>query len=52
MERDLGPLEQIERAVQERAKDISLEMAGAGKDMQSAGEKIEEKAEDCRDAEC
>lgn len=27
-------------------------MAGAGKDMQSAGEKIEEKAEDCRDAEC
>ena len=32
MERDLGPLEQIERAVQERAKDISLEMAGPGKD--------------------
>ena len=32
MERDLGPLEQIERAVQERAKDISLEMSGAGKD--------------------
>jgi pilus assembly protein CpaF len=30
--RDLGPLEQIERAVQERAKDISLEMAGPGKD--------------------
>lgn len=27
-------------------------MAGAGKDMQSAGEKVEEKAEDCRDAEC
>ena len=32
MERDLGPLEQIERAVQERAKDISLEMSGPGKD--------------------
>jgi pilus assembly protein CpaF len=32
LERDLGPLEQIERAVQERAKDISLEMAGPGKD--------------------
>ena len=32
VERDLGPLEQIERAVQERAKDISLEMAGPGKD--------------------
>ncbi|MFL6204622.1 MAG: CpaF family protein [Acidimicrobiales bacterium] len=32
MGRDLGPLEQIERAVQERAKDISLEMAGPGKD--------------------
>ena len=30
MERDLGPLEEIERLVQERAKDISLEMAGAG----------------------
>jgi len=28
----LGPLEQIERSVQERAKDISLEMAGAGKE--------------------
>jgi pilus assembly protein CpaF len=32
VERELGPLEQIERAVQERAKDISLEMAGPGKD--------------------
>jgi pilus assembly protein CpaF len=32
VERDLGPLEEIERSVQERAKDISLEMAGAGKD--------------------
>jgi len=32
VERDLGPLEQIERAVQERAKDISLEMSGPGKD--------------------
>jgi pilus assembly protein CpaF len=32
LERDLGPLEQIERAVQERAKDISLEMAGGGKE--------------------
>ena len=32
MERHLGPLEQIERAVQERAKDISLEMSGPGKD--------------------
>ena len=30
MERDPGPLEEIERAVQERAKDISLEMASAG----------------------
>ncbi|MEO6318111.1 MAG: hypothetical protein ABIP36_04935 [Acidimicrobiales bacterium] len=29
---DLGPLEQIERSVQERAKDISLEMVGAGKE--------------------
>ena len=32
MARDLGPLEQIERAVQERAKDISLEMSGPGRD--------------------
>ena len=32
MERDLGPLERIEQAVQERAEDISLEMAGPGKD--------------------
>jgi pilus assembly protein CpaF len=32
LERDLGPLEQIERTVQERAKDISLEMSGPGKD--------------------
>jgi len=32
VERDLGPLEEIERSVQERAKDISLEMTGAGKD--------------------
>jgi hypothetical protein len=32
VERDLRPLEQIERAVQERAKDISLEMSGPGKD--------------------
>jgi pilus assembly protein CpaF len=30
--RELGPLEQIERAVQERAKDISLEMSGPGKE--------------------
>lgn len=32
MERDLGPLEEIEHSVQERAKDISLEMSGAGKE--------------------
>jgi pilus assembly protein CpaF len=32
VERDRGPLEEIERLVQERAKDISLEMTGAGKD--------------------
>jgi hypothetical protein len=32
VERDPGPLEEIERSVQERAKDISLEMSGAGKD--------------------
>ena len=32
MERDLGPLEEIERSVQERAKDISLEMTGGGRD--------------------
>ena len=30
MEHDLGPLESIERSVQERAKDISLEMSTAG----------------------
>ena len=30
VERDPGPLEEIERAVQEQAKDISLEMASAG----------------------
>ena len=30
MERDPGPLEEIERCVQERAKDISLEMSSAG----------------------
>ena len=27
-------------------------MAGAGKDVQKAGEKVEEKAEDCKDANC
>jgi entericidin A len=27
-------------------------MAGAGKDVQKAGEKVEEKAEDCKDAKC
>lgn len=27
-------------------------MAGAGKDVQKVGEKVEEKAEDCKDAEC
>jgi len=27
-------------------------MAGAGKDVQKAGEKVEEKAEDCKDAHC
>ncbi len=32
MTRDRGPLEEIERSVQERAKDISLEMTGGGKD--------------------
>jgi pilus assembly protein CpaF len=32
VEREPDPLEEIERAVQERAKDISLEMAGPGKD--------------------
>jgi len=32
VERDLGPLEEIEQSVQERAKDISLEMTGGGKD--------------------
>jgi pilus assembly protein CpaF len=32
VERDRGPLEEIERAVQERAKDISLDKASTGKD--------------------
>ena len=27
-------------------------MAGAGKDVQKAGEKVEEKAEECKDAHC
>ena len=27
-------------------------MAGAGKDIQKAGEKIEKKAEDCKDGRC
>lgn len=27
-------------------------MAGAGKDVQKAGEKVEEKAEDCKDGKC
>lgn len=27
-------------------------MAGAGKDVQKAGEKVEQKAEDCKDAHC
>ena len=27
-------------------------MAGAGKDVQKAGEKIEDKAQDCKDAHC
>ena len=27
-------------------------MAGAGKDIQKAGEKVEKKAEDCKDARC
>ena len=27
-------------------------VAGAGKDMQSAGEAVEETAQDCRDADC
>jgi predicted small secreted protein len=27
-------------------------MAGAGKDVQKAGEKVEDKAEDCKDAHC
>jgi predicted small secreted protein len=27
-------------------------VAGAGKDVQKAGEKVEEKAEDCKDANC
>ncbi|GAB3343969.1 entericidin A/B family lipoprotein [Marilutibacter aestuarii] len=27
-------------------------MAGAGKDVQDVGEKVEEKAEDCKDGKC
>ncbi|MGY0504978.1 entericidin A/B family lipoprotein [Luteimonas sp. e5] len=27
-------------------------MAGAGKDVQKAGEKLEDKAEDCKDGRC
>ncbi|KGM52898.1 entericidin [Lysobacter concretionis Ko07 = DSM 16239] len=27
-------------------------MAGAGKDVQKVGEKVEKKAEDCKDAHC
>ncbi|QNN47921.1 entericidin A/B family lipoprotein [Thermomonas brevis] len=27
-------------------------MAGAGKDVQKAGEKVEQKAEDCKDMKC
>ncbi|KAB8189280.1 entericidin A/B family lipoprotein [Lysobacter maris] len=27
-------------------------MAGAGKDVQAVGEKVEEKAEDCKDGKC
>lgn len=27
-------------------------MAGAGKDVQKVGEKVEQKAEDCKDAKC
>lgn len=27
-------------------------VAGAGKDMQKAGEKVEDKAKDCRDGKC
>ncbi len=27
-------------------------MAGAGKDVQKAGEKVEDKAEDCKDGKC
>jgi predicted small secreted protein len=27
-------------------------MAGAGKDVQKVGEKVEDKAEDCKDAHC
>jgi len=27
-------------------------VAGAGKDVQKVGEKVEDKAEDCKDAEC
>jgi pilus assembly protein CpaF len=32
LDREPGPLEQIERSVQERAKDISLEMSGEGRE--------------------
>jgi entericidin A len=27
-------------------------MAGAGKDVEKVGEKVQDKAEDCKDAEC
>ena len=27
-------------------------MAGAGKDLQKAGEKVEDKAQDCKDGKC
>jgi len=27
-------------------------MAGAGKDVEKAGQKVEQKAEDCKDAKC
>lgn len=27
-------------------------MAGAGEDVEAVGEKVQEKAEDCKDAEC
>ena len=32
--------------------DVGAGHRGAGKDVQKAGEKVEEKAEDCKDAEC